>query len=132
MSLGFDFSEMDKLAADLADAPAEVIPRVRKAVEVTARGIKDSWRDAAKSKVDRGHAKRYPSSIDYDMLLDTDGVIGAEIGPSLTKAQGALGFLEDAPGGVRSTPQRNREKSLADNIEDFERGLLKATEVNGL
>lgn len=132
MSIEFDFSEMDLLIADLSDAPTAVIPNIRKAVEVTARGMKESWREAARSVNGKGHARRYPASIDYDMQLDTDGVIGAEIGPNLAKSQGTLGFLDEAPGGVRSAPQRSREKSIAENVKDFERGIEKALEVNGL
>lgn len=123
--IDFDFSELNTLAADIGAAKVELIPNVRKAVEVTARNIKDDWRDNAK-KANRGHAKRYPSAIDYDMQLDADGVIGAEIGPKLG-GQGSLGFLEDAPGGIRSAPQRNVDKALRANMSDFEKGLLKAT-----
>jgi len=132
VSLEFDFSEMDKLVADLADAPTAVIPGVRKAVEDTALGIKESWRDDARSLNGRGHARRYPGAIDYDMQLDTDGVIGAEIGPNLAKKQGSLGFLDEAPGGVRSRPQRSREKAIKENAEEFDRRIEKALEVNGL
>ena len=124
--INFDFSELNKLAADLGSASVELIPNVRKAVEFTARNIKDDWRDNAK-KANRGHAKRYPTAIDYDMQLDRDGVIGAEIGPKLG-GQGSFGFLEDAPGGIRSAPQRSVEKALRANLSDFEKGLLKATE----
>lgn len=122
----FDFSELNKLAADIGNVPASVIPNVRKAVEVTARNIKDDWRDAAK-RANPGHARRYPSTIDYDMQLDFDGAIGAVIGPKLG-GQGSLGFLEEAGGGVRAAPQRNVDKALRNNLADFEKGILKATE----
>lgn len=127
MSIEFDFSEVNRLAADLGDAPAKVIPNVRKAVEVTARNVKDDWRSGAKA-LSGAHAKRYPGSIDYTMELNTDGEIGAEIGPSLGGrwGQGSLGILEDAPGGVGSRPQKAGTKAAKKAEKDFENGLLKA------
>jgi hypothetical protein len=128
----FDFGELDALAADLGDAPKSVIPRVRQAVERTAFAIKGDWRKAAQDANGAGHAKRYPAAVDYEMRLGTDGEIGADIGPDPSKGQGALGILEDAPGGVRSRPQRSRDRALRENLADFERGILNATEVHGL
>ena len=120
----FDFSELNTLAADLGAAPVKVIPFARKAVEVTARNVKDAWRKEAKRK----GLKRYSTAIDYDMKLKTDGMIGAEIGPNLGKAQGTFGFVEDAPGGVKSSPQHAGRNAAKSNEADFEKGLLQAGE----
>jgi hypothetical protein len=123
----FDFGELNKLSADLGRAAVEIVPKVRQAVEVTARHTKDDWRDLA-SERNRGRAKRYPKSISYDMQLGEDGSIGAEIGPKIG-GQGSLGgLLEDAPGDVTNAPQHNDQKALRQNLADFERGILKATE----
>lgn len=118
----FDFSELNKLTADLGAAPLKAIPNIRKAVEVSARHVKDDWRKGAKRRGLAGFA----SSIDYDMKLDTDGSIGAEIGPNLGKAQGSFGFVEDAPGGVRSAPQHAGRKAAKAVEADFIEGLSKA------
>lgn len=126
-SISMDFSDLLKLTADLGAVPVASIRKIRQATEVSARNIKDSWQKAAAVK-DVGAAKRYPKSIDYDMELDKDGQISAVIGPNLGKPQGALGFLEDAPGGVSAAPQHNDRLALALNIGDYERGLLIATE----
>lgn len=126
-SVDFDFSQLNTLVADLGKVRASVIPNVRKAVEVSARNIKEDWRAAAK-KANPNRARFYPNTIDYDMQLNTNGVIGAEIGPKLG-GQGSLGFLEEAGGGVRSAPQRNVDKALRLNLSDFEKGIVKATEV---
>lgn len=124
--MSFDFGEMNTLAADLGDAGVKVIPFTRKAVEVTARYIKDDWRDEAK-KIN-SVLNRYPSSVDYDMELDTDGLIAAEIGPNLGKAMGSFGFVEEASGDIRSAPQRNVDRALRNNLADFEKGILQAGE----
>jgi len=128
-SIVFDFSEVNKLVADLNAAPLRVIPNLRKAVEVTARNVKDDWQknSASRSGI---HAKKYPSSVDYDLKLNFDGQIGAEIGPNLGKAQGPLGILEDATGGVRSRPQHAGRDALQSNEADFEKGIRIA--VDGL
>lgn len=109
------------LAKDLEDAPAAAIPRVRKAVEVTARSIRDDWRQGSEATGLSG----YTYSIDYDMLDEQSGV-GAEIGPNLAKNQGSFGFVEDAPGDVRSRPQHAGRDALEANQADFERGLAIA------
>lgn len=121
-SFSVDFSEVNKFIADLGDVPLKLVPNVRKAVEVTARNVKDDWRKGAK----RSGLKKYAASIDYDMKLDTDGSIGAEIGPNLGRVQGTFGFVEDAPGGVRSTPQYAGRKAAKANEADFISGLTKA------
>ena len=125
MAATFDFSEVMNLAADLGDAPRKVIPLARKAVEVTARHVKDDWKPEAAVS---GGAKRYAGSIDYTMKLDQDGVIGAEVGPNLNRVGGGWGFLEDAPGGVLAAPQHAGRKAAAANVADFEKGLLQAGE----
>lgn len=127
MSIDFDFSELNTLAADLADAPRRMIPNVRKAVEVTARNVKEDWKGEAKGLSGRS-ARAYPAAVDYDMKLDSDGSIGAEIGPNMGKKQGTLGFLEDAPGGVRARPQKAGQKAAKKNEQDFIEGLSKAAE----
>lgn len=121
-SFSTDFSELMTLAADLGAAPTKAIPNIRKAVEVTARNVKDDWAKGAKRTGLRGYA----ASIDYDMKLDTDGSIGAEIGPNLGRAQGMFGLVEDAPGGVRSAPQHAGRKAAKANEADFIEGLSKA------
>jgi hypothetical protein len=124
-SIGADFSGLRNLAADLGALADSAIPNVAKALRVTAQNVKEDWRDDAK-RIDRGHAKAYPSSIDYDIKTEKAGEISAEIGPNLAKNQGSLGFLEEAPGRVANAPQGNARRALAKNVEDFERGILKA------
>lgn len=122
--LNFDFGELNALAVDLGEVPLDVIPNVRKAVEHSAFQVKKDWAAGAK----RTGLKRYAASIDYELELNTDGVVAAEIGPNLGRTGGSFGFVEDAPGGVKSAPQhagRNAAKAVE---ADFVEGILKATE----
>jgi hypothetical protein len=127
VSISFDFTEVNQLTALIGAAPAKMIPLIRKAVEVTARNVKDDWKEDIPSIESRG-SRAYPSSVDYTMVLDTDGSIGAEVGPNLTRRGGSFGFLEDAPGGVNSAPQHSGRKAASKNETDFMNGLAIAGE----
>jgi len=119
-----DFSDLMRLEADLRAAPAKAHRNVRKAVEVTARYVKDDWREGA--EISSFFPKTYAASIDYDIKTSSD-VVEAEIGPSLGKTPGAsAGFLEEAPGNVRARPIHAGRDALKANEEDFSRGLLIA------
>jgi hypothetical protein len=113
-----DFSELYVLAADLSDAPANANRLVKKALEVTARFIKDD----ARQQADRTGLSGYAASIDYDITYP-GGAIEANIGPNLGRNQGSFGFLEDATGDVRSAPQHALRDALRANEPDFIRGL---------
>lgn len=122
----FDFSELDALSADLGQAPLKAIPLVRKAVEVTANNVKRDWRKfSAEHGVD-GTLAQYPQSIDYDMKLDADGEIGAEVGPNVSRPQGTFGIVEDANGGVGGYARRDYEAATKANEKDFIKGIETA------
>lgn len=119
--------DLTRLAADLGRASAAIMVNAEKAVRVTAQNIKDDARKNAKQR-DNGHAKRYPTTIDYDVTLTGEGIRG-EVGPNIDRygGQAALGgILEDAT-GARNRPQRNLERAARANRDDFYRGILKAT-----
>lgn len=124
MSIEFDFTEVDALAADLGEVPARAKVNVRKAVEVTSRGIKDDWRNVSKGLSGR-HAKGFPSTINYDIEVVSDGVIG-EIGPDLGRKQGSLGFLEEGVGSQNTSGQNAMPLAVKANENDFLQGLLMA------
>lgn len=119
----FDLTELNKLAADLGAAPVRAHGNIRKAVEVTARHVKDDWRKDAKRQ-NPVHAKGYPFKVSYDVDESATGVT-AEIGPELG-GQGSLGILEDGGGGIKSRPQRSGQKAAKRNEADFINGLTKA------
>ena len=124
--MGFDFSEINALTADLVAAPAKVLPKIRMALEVTARHIKDDWADdwSGSATVPAGAA-----SISYD-IKGAAGIgrsaMSAEIGPEL-RGQGPLvGMLEY---GTPNTGARGfGAAALKKNEPDFEKGIGLATE----
>lgn len=116
-----DFSELLELAADLSAAPAEVAPFARKAIEVTARSIKEDWRQGA--TISDGYARSYSGAISYDMEDDASGP-GAVIGPVLGRTPGAsAGFLEEGGGGVDGPAHHAGRDAVEANEADFVRGL---------
>lgn len=121
-----DFAELLALSRDIASADKQVADNVVKALKVTAMNVKKSWQ----KKAARTGLKRYAASVDFDVKRSvvSGGAVEAEIGPNLTRGVGvpSFGFVEDAPGGVKSTPQHAGRDSLAENADDFEVGISKA------
>ena len=113
--------ELRKLAADLSDVPGGIPPLARKALQVTAFNIRRDWRSAAA----RTGLSGYAASISYE-TKSTATEVSAEIGPVVGKGQGSMGFVEDAPGGVKSRPQHAGRDALEANEQDFYDGLAKA------
>lgn len=113
-----DFSDLYELVRDLTDVPAEAHKRIKQAVEVTARHIKDDWQQGAAAS----GLENYSRSVDYEMELPGDS-IDAEIGPNLGKRQGRFGFVESGGARVKSSPQHAGRNALEANETDFDRGL---------
>lgn len=132
--------ELMQLAADLGRVPPAMVRETQKAIEVTARNIKDDWN--ANIGRDSGHRLRHTSySVDYDMNTGMGGLaafggftgvsIEAEIGPNLGRRQGAMaGWFET--GNVTGVPETQPgDTALKANVADFYNGLEIAA-VNAL
>lgn len=130
----FDFTEINKLAADIGRAPDNAGPNLRAAIERTSHNIKTDWQEPLRwSSTLRAGA----ASISYDIGMGVSllhnamsGTAGeansltAEIGPEL-KGQGALvGMLEY--GTPTTAPRGFGAAALEKNQEDFVRGIEKA------
>lgn len=120
----FDFSELDKLAADLGEVPKHAGKFIRKAVEVTARNVKESWRKPLQGSVTLPQGA---ASISYD-LKGSEAIrgseISAEIGPELVGQGPLVGMLEY--GTITSGPTGYGHQALLENEQDFVDGLGKA------
>ena len=138
-AISVDFSELGLLAADLGQARlrsnVHTGQKLRQAVEVSARNVRDAWRDKLEGSE---HIPAGAHSVTYDMgageslildaLTGTQGLadsIEAQIGPELERAAGPLvGMLEH---GTPSTPPRGYgHAALQENEADFQRGIEKA------
>ncbi len=128
-----DFSELDRLTADLGAVPDDAARFIAKALEVSATNIKDDWRDNAKGMA---HAPAFPYSITYDLTenasllrnaLGGGGVneFSAVIGPDKGRTQGALGNLIEF-GSRNNPPMGLGHGALQREQAGFQRGVDKA------
>ncbi|MFI6228884.1 hypothetical protein ACIBCR_16395 [Micromonospora echinospora] len=123
MRIDLDGSDLNRLRADLEEVPEDAHRNIRRAVEFTARGIKDAARDFAGGIA---HAPHYPAAITYDIDDQGAGVgVAAEIGPDKDRKQGALGNILEY-GTVKNPPYAHLGPALDIWTPDFETGLEKA------
>lgn len=119
-----DTSQLDTLAADLAEIPDDTLPKFKRVVSRGALNVKNDLRADASGGVSYRH---FPRSIDYDI---TDGGLGAEIGPNKDQIQGALGNLlyfgtsKTGPVLDINGPLHKEEPRLLDAIADVAEDIL--------
>jgi hypothetical protein len=126
MADGFtvDFSDLTRLAADLDEVPDNAGPKIRQAVEVSARNVKDAWRGKLQGA---RSLPRAAASIDYTVkgsAAASGSVVEAEIG-ARNGGQGSLVGKTEF-GSVNNGPKGYGAGALAETQEDFERGLSRA------
>jgi len=125
--------DLNALARDLGEIPKATAPFVRKAVEISARNIKDQIRNEYTGARQLPGA---PGAISYDLKGSTGARLGgieAEIGPEKGRYQGTLVGMVDVgttdENGTPRTPGRKRvPKALADEVPGFEKGMSQAIE----
>lgn len=118
--------DLNALARDLGEIPKATAPFVRKAVEISARNIKDLIRNEYSGARALPGASR---SISYDIQGSTGarlGGISAEIGPELGGQGSIVGLVDE---GAPRTPGRKRiPKALQNEAPGFTQGIEKAIE----
>lgn len=124
-----DDSELRAYARDLGEVNSIAGRYIRSAVEVSARKVKDYWRDDVD---DIKGAAAFPFSIGYGIKTFHGfgvSVIQAEIGPDKDRNQGALGNLVEFEGekdGGLSSNEGAGEAALERVEDDFVKGLAIA------
>lgn len=151
MPEGFDFSELNQLAADLGEVRGNLGPFLNSAVQFTSREIK---KDAAKKVGKRKYFKSAAAAIDYDINVShsiASSQIESEIGYNKSSGGGKLGNLVEfgAPNAIphmnvrshgrwisirvpgaspRPLPPGNElSTALHDNEKDFVKGISDAS-----
>lgn len=125
-SFELDFSELNKLAADLGTVAGKAGPKLRSAIEYTSVEVKKG----AQQKVGRRkHFKQAAAAIDYEVKVSaalSGSSITSEIGYDKGKPVGKLGNLVEfgAPGSPNAlTPGNELQTALHEQEADFEKGL---------
>lgn len=123
-SFSVDFSDLSALVADLGQIADDAGPNVRKAVEVTARNVKDAWAEKLKGEAHVPHA---PRSITYD-IEGTANVTGSEVRAEIGAERGRLQapivtVLEYGAPGNNLAPRGYGHGALQENQADFVKGL---------
>lgn len=126
--ISFDFSELNRLAADLGRVADGIEPFLKSALNVSSLKIKR----AAQSKVSkRRHFKQAARAITFDVESRRGGFF-SEIG--YDKSRGAAALLgnlvefgaPDSPNAL--TPGNELQSSLHDNEADFVYGIERAVD----
>lgn len=102
-----DVSELDALAADLANAVPVSAAKVRGVVHKGAANIKADWRQAWSGMA---HAPALPAAVTFEATVGADW-IEAVIGPDKDRPQGALGNLIEF-GSEHNAPRPGGEPAL--------------------
>lgn len=120
----FDFSELNRLAADLGDVADNAGPLINSAVQFTSNRVKKQ----ARKSVGGGQWSAAGAAINYDITA-TGTSIESEIGYDEPGGGGELGNLREfgAP-GRNLAPSSDLVNALHANEADFEKGLSKALE----
>lgn len=119
----FDFSDIDKLVADLGTVPNTAGPLIRKAVEITSLKIKRDWQEPLKGSAT---LPALPYALGFDVKSD-GRTIESEIGFDLARNQGPLGGISEF-GSPTITGRGYGLASLRKNQDDFVKGLEIALE----
>lgn len=142
MSATVNTSELDKLTADIANAPKNAGPNIRKAFAVSSAKIKREWQQ----KLSGTPGVPYGAlTITYDIsaggtgvlgeLLSTFGIGGGALANQIVSEIGAEDGRKQAPivtvleygSPVNNLPPHGYgTAALADNAGDFANGLLLA------
>lgn len=125
-SMGFDFSDLTKLAADFGEVADNAGPFINSAVQFTSKEI---VKTTAKS-VRKGNKrwKALPTALDYEISVEAGlggSSITSDIGYNLDKPAGPLGHLRES-GSPTTTPHNDLVNALHENEADFQHGLEKA------
>jgi hypothetical protein len=120
----FDFSDIQKLAADLGDVPKDAGKRIRQATEISARKVKDAWKEKLKGTEDVPHGA-YTITYDLDAKPGQDAsTITAEIGSERGRAQAPIvTVIEFGAPGQNLAPRGYGAAALQETQADFVHGL---------
>lgn len=119
-----DFSDVSKFVADLGEVPKGAGEFVRKAVEVSARNVKDGWKSKLNGSASLPGAAR---SIAYE-LKGGNAIRGSEVYAEIAPRAGGQGSLVFVPefGSLSTAPRGYGRAALEEEAAGFEKGIDQA------
>lgn len=109
-----DTSELDTFARLLDAAADDARGQGERVIAKGSLNIKNRARELAPGS---DYARHYPSSINYDVIVNGDDIIG-EIGPAAGRTQRGLGNLLEY-GSVNNPPHPHHEPALDEEEPRF-------------
>lgn len=119
MSFSVELSGVKELQAVVQSAGRNIYPNVRKAVEVTARNVKDDAKRNAREVLGE-HVRHQPSTYQYEIERLGAGVVEGRVGPVKGWKQAAIPLEYGTP---FTAPKPALGPALEANVEDFIHGL---------
>lgn len=118
----FDFSDLNRLAAQLGEVPDNAGENIRKAIQVSAFKVKRDWQaNLSQSRAFSAGAASISYTTEY-ADREIRAVIGARLG-----GVGSLVFINEF-GALSTAPKASGQKALQANQDDFVRGMSLALE----
>lgn len=114
----FDADAVLELAADLEQAPQELMPRTREVVQRGAMNVKKDWQGRWRGLT---NLPMLASSITYDVKASRDSV-EAEIGADKSRPQGPLANVAEF-GTRNNAPHPGGGPALVAEASKFEKAL---------
>lgn len=130
MEFQVDASEVEALYKSMGNFPKQMRKPLRQAVEVSARNVKDGARKHLRGQMraEKSRLQHLPAAIGYTMLKTNPTVqVAASIEPQDGNWQAPLGAIIEG-GSPTSPPKPFMKPALADEVEGFQKGILKAVE----
>lgn len=118
----FDFSELDRLAADLGDVPAGTEENIEAAITISSRKVEGAWRGKLRGSET---LPGLPNAVTFDVTRFTGfgvSLFQSEIGFDKSIRQGPLGNISEF-GSINNPPRGFGHAALQENEADFQHGL---------
>lgn len=120
-----DASEIYRLAGDLTQVSAKMVPAMRTTMAAAGEAFAKDWANNAREHFGpNGHAQDYPDSIDSELVFNAGGV-SVDVGPNAAKGQGFLGRVLEF-GGENSAAYLDGLRALDGSQQRVER-MVDAT-----
>lgn len=123
MSFSIEISGLDGVIQSLGEIDRHAVANISKAVEVTARHVKDDAKKNAK-EVLGDEVRHQPSTYQYEMKRPSRGIVEGWIGPVKGWKQAAIPLEYGTP---HTAPKPALEPALESNRADLVRGVSLAT-----